>query len=159
MNPPNPNKANQYQLDPRQKLCWDFYVDPKSETFGNGTQSAIKAGYTEGYADAVLSADWFCVKLWELNSVFNSVKVFKEVFEASHIDPQTNKIDSGVLRIKADVAKFLASTKGKDEGYSNRTELTGKDGGAIKTESIPDDEFKSILASYGTKPREENTST
>ena len=41
----------------------------------------------------------------------------------------------------------------------NHTELTGKNGGAIKVESIPDDEFKSILASYGTKPREENTST
>lgn len=44
----NPNGANQYLIDPRQKKCWDLYVNPKSETFGNALQSALKAGYTEG---------------------------------------------------------------------------------------------------------------
>ena len=127
----NPNGANQYQLDPRQKLCWDYYINPKSETFANATQSAIKAGYTQGYSDEVSSSDWFCLKLWELNSVNSSVKVFQEVLEANHVDIDSGRIDSSVLRIKADIAKFLASTRGKDEGYSNRTEVTGKGGGAV----------------------------
>jgi hypothetical protein len=128
----NPNGANQYQLDPRQKLCWDYYINPNSETFANATQSAIKAGYTQGYSDEVSSSDWFCLKLWELNSVNKSVKVFQDVFESSHIDVDTGKIDSAVLRIKADIAKFLASTKGKDDGYSTRQELTGANGDALK---------------------------
>ena len=127
----NPNGANQYQLDPRQKLCWDYYIDPSGETFANATQSGIKAGYTPEYSNDITSADWFCDKLWELNSVNKSVKVFKEVFEASHIDSDSGRIDSSVLRIKADIAKFLASTKGKDDGYSTRHEVTGKNGGQI----------------------------
>lgn len=127
----NPNGANQYQLDPRQKLCWDYYIDPSGDTFANATQSGIKAGYTPEYSNDITSADWFCDKLWELNSVNKSVKVFQEVFEASHIDVDSGRIDSSVLRIKADIAKFLASTKGKDDGYSTRHEVTGRNGGAV----------------------------
>lgn len=126
----NPNNANQYQLDPRQKLCWDFYINPKSETFSNATQSGIKAGYTPEYSNDITSSEWFCVKLWSLNSVGKSEKVFKEVLEADHFN-ENGRIDAAVLRIKADIAKFLASTKGKDEGYSSRSELTGKDGEKI----------------------------
>jgi hypothetical protein len=128
MKDPNPNGANQYQLDPRQKLCWDNYINPKSETFGNATQSALKTGYTQAYADQITTTDWFVGRLWVLNSVNESEKVFKEILETNHKDLETGKVDSGVLRIKADIAKFLASTKGKDEGYSTRTEtdLTSK---------------------------------
>jgi len=124
----NPNGANQYQLDPRQKLCWDYYINPDSETFANATQSAIRAGYTEEYADQITTTEWFLGRLWILNSVNESEKVFKEILESNHKDLETGKIDSGVLRIKADIAKFLASTKGKDEGYSTRseTDLTTK---------------------------------
>lgn len=124
----NPNGANQYQLDPRQKLCWESYINPKSETFGNATQSGIKAGYTPEYANDITSSDWFCEKLWRLNSVSKAQKVFQDILEANHNDKETGKIDSAVLRIKADIAKFLASTQGKNDGYSERTELTGADG-------------------------------
>lgn len=41
----NPNGANQYLLDPRQIKCWEYYTNPKSETFSNAYQSAIRAGY------------------------------------------------------------------------------------------------------------------
>lgn len=124
MNKTNPNGANQFQIDPRQKLCWDFYVDPNSETFSNITRSAIKAGYTEGYADEIGVSDWFSAKLWKLNSVNSSEMVFREIFDSEHRDPKTGRIDSGVLRIKADIAKFLASTQGKAEGYSTKGEET-----------------------------------
>lgn len=118
----NPNGANQYQLDPRQKLCWDYYIDPTSETFSNATQSAMKAGYTEAYADQITVNDWFIGRLWVLNSVNESEKVFRDIITANHIDIETGKIDAGVLRIKADIAKFLASTQGKDQGYSTKSD-------------------------------------
>ena len=37
-------------------------------------------------------------------------------------------IESKDERVAADVSKFIAKTQGKNEGYSERTELTGKDG-------------------------------
>lgn len=131
----NPNGANQYQLDPRQKLCWEYYSNPKSETFANATQSGIKAGYTPEYANDITSAEWFCDKLWILNSVNKSEKIFREILETNHSDLETGKVDAGVLRIKADIAKFLASTQGKDEGYATRTEQTGKDGEPLMSEN------------------------
>lgn len=39
------------------------------------------------------------------------------------------------LKIKADISKFVAETLGK-QNYSKRNELTGADGGAIKTQEL-----------------------
>lgn len=120
--------ANQYALDPRQKLCWEYYTNPKSETFGNAMQSAIKAGYTEGTANTITVNDWFIGRLWRLNATFTGEKKIKELMELSILDPDSSKVDVGIARIQADLAKYLTSTQGKNEGYSNRTELTGAEG-------------------------------
>jgi len=124
----NPNGANQYQLDPRQKNCWDFYTNPKSETFANATQSAIKAGYTDGTANTITATEWFIGKLWKLNAVMKGENKLKELMELPLKDPSNDKIDIGIARIQADVAKYLTTTLGKDDGYSTRSEVTGKDG-------------------------------
>jgi hypothetical protein len=126
----NPYNANQYQLDPRQKLCWDNYTNPKSETFGNATQSAIKAGYTDGTADTITTTEWFIGRLWRLNATSTGEKKMKQLLELDLYDHE-NKVDVGIARIQADLAKFLTSTQGKNEGYSTRTEQTGKDGESI----------------------------
>lgn len=118
----NPNGANQYQLDPRQKLCWENYVNPKSPTFGNVTQSALAAGYEESYSDTISQSEWFCDKMWKLNATFTSEKKIRELLELPLLD-QGGKVDVGVARIQADLAKFMASTLGKDEGYSTKQEL------------------------------------
>jgi hypothetical protein len=49
----NPNKANQYRPDPRQSLFLSYYLDPKSKTFSNALQSALKAGYEQEYAESI----------------------------------------------------------------------------------------------------------
>lgn len=128
MNKPNPNGANQFQLDPRQKKCWEFYTDFKGETFGNAMQSAIKAGYTEGTANTITTTEWFIGKLWRLNATFTGERKMKELMELQILDPESAKVDVGIARIQADLAKYLTSTQGKEEGYSTRTEMTGKDG-------------------------------
>lgn len=139
----NPNGANQYQLDPRQKLCWEAYVNPKSPTFANAKQSAIKAGYEEDYADQITSSEWFKGKLRRLNMLSKGEEVLEQTLEVEHIvpmismfgpviDPKTKepfkRVDTGILKIKQDSAKFITSTLGKNEGYSTRTEHTGADG-------------------------------
>ena len=123
----NPNGSNQYILDPRQKICWEFYTTPNTETFGNATQSAIKAGYTDGTADTITLTEWFCGRLWRLNAVMKGETKIKELMEYPLAD-QEGKMDVGLARIQADLAKYVTSTLGKDEGYSSRTEQTGKDG-------------------------------
>lgn len=136
-NPPNPNGANQYQLDPRQKLCWEFYANPKSETFGNATQSAIKAGYEEEYAKTITVTEWFVAKVRRLNMLGKAEKVLEEMLD---LDTNNSKViegeviyskDAALTKIKQDTAKFIAERVGKNDGYSARTELTDKDGESL----------------------------
>jgi hypothetical protein len=141
--PSNPNNANQYQLDPRQKLCWDYYIDPRSETFGNATQSAIKAGYEKATANQITTFDWFIEKRRRLNMLVKAEKVLEETLEMDDmidivIDgvPIGKKREPALTKIKQDTAKFLASTQGKNEGYSTRSELTGADGKELPTPII-----------------------
>lgn len=126
----NPNGANQYQLDPRQRLCWNSYIDPRSETFGNATQSAIKAGYTADYADQITTVDWFKGKVRRLNMLSKGEKVLDETLDYIAVNEE-GKVDPAIARIKLDAAKVVVTTLGKDEGYSNRTEHTGKDGNEL----------------------------
>lgn len=49
--------ANQWVSDPRQKEFISNYLNPNSETWGNGLQSAIKAGYSEEYAKVMMGRD------------------------------------------------------------------------------------------------------
>ncbi len=134
-NPSNPNGANQYQLDPRQKLCWDLYIDPRSQTFGNGTQSAIKAGYEPDYADQITTVEWFKGKVRRLNMLDKAEKVLEEMLELEtktvkedEDGEQVIRVDSALVKIKQDTAKFIAERVGKAEGYSTRTEHTGAEG-------------------------------
>ncbi len=124
----NPNGSNQYQLDPRQKLCWEYYINPKSETFGNGRQSAMKAGYEEETANQITIAKWFLVKTRRLNMLSKGEKVLDETLEYDPKDADTGKVDIGIARIKLDAAKHVTSTLGKNEGYSTRseTDITSK---------------------------------
>lgn len=118
----NPNGANQYILDPRQKKCWDLYISPSSETFGNARQSAIKAGYVEDYADQITTAEWFLEKLRRLNMLSKAEKVLDKTLTMEAIDME-GKLDVGLLRVQTDVAKHITSTLGKNDGYSTKAEL------------------------------------
>lgn len=130
----NPNGANQYLLDPRQKLFWDMYIKPGSEFFGNAYQAAMKAGYQETTASQITTEKWFLERLRRLNMLGKAEKVLDKTLDMDAVD-QEGKVDSAVLRIQTDVAKHITKTLGKEEGYSERTELTGENGLAIKIES------------------------
>lgn len=134
----NPNGANQYYLDPRQRLCWEYYINPKSTTFGNAKQSAIRAGYVPDYADQITTAEWFLVKLRRLNMLGKAEKVLDEMLELpvntlewsgrGEDAEQVVITEPALVKVKQDTAKFVAERLGKNEGYSSRSEITGKDG-------------------------------
>lgn len=124
----NPNGANQFLLDPRQKLCWDYYVNPKSETFGNAYKSALKAGYEEASATHITAQDWFVEKRRRLNLLSKAEKVLDETLEYRPVS-EDGKIDGTIARVVLDAAKFVASTQGKNEGYSTKVETDVTTGG------------------------------
>lgn len=153
----NPNGANQFKLDPRQKLCWESYVNPKSETFGNAYQSALKAGYEETYCTQITVTEWFLEKVRRLNMLGKAEKVLDKTLEEDFdyrevlIDgnPTGLKVrDSALSKIQQDTAKFITERLGKNDGYSQRSELTGADGKDLptpllqaleKTEPLPEE--------------------
>jgi phage terminase small subunit len=139
----NPNGANQFQLDPRQKLCWDLYINPKSKTFGNATQSAVKAGYEYDYADQITTVEWFKGKLRRLQLLDKAEKVLDKTLTYEPEDEE-GKVKTDLLRIQTDVAKFVAQTQGKDDGYSTRSEITGKGGEALVNTETLDKATKAI---------------
>lgn len=160
----NPNGANQYQLDPRQRLCWKLYITPGGKTFGNAYQSAIAAGYEESTALHITMSKWFLDKVRRMGLLSKAENVLEEMLDmpVTVLDlpttfeehyPHTPEdeeydadeeaawngrrdqrraryivTDSALVKIKQDTAKFVAERQGKDEGWNNRTEVTGKNG-------------------------------
>lgn len=107
------------ELTPRQIEFLRAYNDPKSETFGNGLRSALKAGYSEEYAQNLTGQfpDWLSENISRRKRMLAKAEARLEIL-----------IESEDERVSADVSKFIAKTQGKDQGYSDRTEHTGKDG-------------------------------
>ena len=135
----NPNGANQYVLDPRQKMCWDLYINPKSETFGNAYQSALKAGYEKTSSTIITTENWFIEKLRRLNLLSKAERNLDNILDL----PLEDKAN-----IVLDASKFVAKTLGKDEGYSERTEHTGKDGEPLIPEQDIQDKIDESINKY-----------
>lgn len=118
------------RLDIRQRICWNNYVDPKSKTFGSGYRSAIAAGYTEYYAKTITTQVFFKARMRRLGLLTKAEKVFDKTLEMNTINKEGIE-DAALIRVQNDTAKFIAKTQGKDEGYTERNELTGKNGEGI----------------------------
>lgn len=158
MSETNPNGSNQFRLDPRQNLCWEFYVNPGSETFGNALQSAIRAGYSKATAKTITASPWFSEKLQRLDLLQKGEKVLEYTLTMAHEVPiigtfgpikdkrgkAVMKTDSALLRIKLDSAKFVAERLGKAH-YSTRAELVGKDGEALLPTPLLEGVRKSVI--------------
>ena len=148
----NPNGANQYTLDPRQKLCWESYINPKSDTFGNALQSALKAGYERGTSEQITVTTWFLEKLRRLNMLGKAEKVLDKTLTYDTEDEE-GKIKTDLLRIQTDVAKHITSTLGKHEGYTTKTETVSSTADSLV--EVSDEELeiaKQILEHRKRKP-------
>lgn len=126
----NPNGANGTTSDPREQMCWDFYVESIVKGQTNAYASAIKAGYSEDHSRNITMQGWFKARLEELERKEMLSKAEKKLAKTLtyEVEDADGKIKTDLLRIQTDVAKHLTSTLGKDKGYSTRQEHTGKDG-------------------------------
>jgi hypothetical protein len=68
-------------LDPRQLQCWNLYVDPKSETFGNANQSALAAGYSAGHSNLITTEGWFKERVRRLNMLSKAERNLEDALD------------------------------------------------------------------------------
>jgi len=114
--------ANQNVIDPRQSVCLSYYINPKSETFGNMLRSALKAGYNESYARTLTVAD----PEWLSSNVKADIDRVKRA--ERNLDQMLNveinlknKIGVDVAKLQADVSKFILKTLARQK-YSEEKE-------------------------------------
>ena len=144
----NPNGANGTTSDPREQVMWDIYVAKIAKGIENAYESAIEAGYEEATARQITVRSWFIERKSKLkrkemlskaernlDKTLDLITLNKEGLE----DPQ-------LLKIKVDVSKTIVSTLGKDEGYSTRSELTGKDGNDLIPETLTQEDKDKLNA-------------
>lgn len=140
-----PNKPEENRMDeftPRQAQFIEFWNDPKSETFGNAYGSALRAGYAESYAKLISSVGL----QWVSEANARRMK-FVEKAE-KNLD---KLLDSEDERVQADITKFTLTRLKKDE-YSERSEITGKNGQPIAVKgAVTDEEFDSLMVAYGKR--------
>ena len=116
--------------DIRRITFWKNYLKPKSETFGNAYQSALKAGYAETYARGITTEPMFKRKMRHMQLYQKAERVLEEALDTVSVD-ENGKVDAAVLRVKTDTAKHVTKNLGKDDGWTERVETTGKDGTPI----------------------------
>lgn len=134
----NVSSSNQHTSDERESLCWDLYVESIANGTPNAYQSAIQAGYSQSHAENITLQGWFKERLQKLKRrdlLSKAEKVLDETLEMDDTEPILvegevidRKRNPALTKIKQDSAKFLAERLGKEEGYSTRHEMTGKNG-------------------------------
>lgn len=126
----NINGANQYTSDPREQKCWDFYVESLIKGQPNAYESAIKAGYAEDSARNITLTGWFKERLARLKRKDMLSKAERNLDKVLDFDMITDdgKINTPVATLVTGVSTTIVKTLGKEEGYSDRVEHTGKNG-------------------------------
>lgn len=116
------------EFNPQQELFLKCLLDPKSETFGNYRQSAMKAGYSQDYADniSVQMPKWLNDALGKSRFVQKAEKNLDIALDGLLDDPE-----KGGKPIQWKATEMALRTLKKEE-YSERQELTGKDGETLQ---------------------------
>jgi hypothetical protein len=142
----NPNKVNQHTApDPRQSLFLAYYIDPKSATFSNAYQSALKAGYEEEYASTILNQDlaWLSESLSDASLLNKAEKRLNQILDFEPVDDE-GKIDNSLIANQMKAVTLVAKGIGKNK-YSERVEQTGANGKDLPTPII------NVLRDNGSK--------
>lgn len=125
-------------VDQRQLQFIKLYFTPGTKFFNNALQSAMKAGYTQNYAESILSKDlkWLAEGLAEIVGKDRGMKEL--VTKARRVLDKS--LDSENETIAQDTAKFIAKNADKDFN-KNKDETTvnvvvpifgGKSGESLK---------------------------
>lgn len=116
-------------LTPQQQTFLKALLDPKSDTWSNYSKSALKAGYSKNYAENITSLmpDWLSESIGKSNLVAKAERNLDMALDGLLDDPE-----KGAKTIQHKASEFVLKTLKKDT-YSERTELTGKDGKDLPT--------------------------
>ena len=143
----NPYKINQYTApDPRQSLFLSYYIDPKSKTFSNAYQSAIKAGYEEEYAKEILNKDldWLSEGVKDIALLQKAEKRLNQILDFEPVD-ESGKIDNSLLANQMKAVTLVAKGIGKAK-YSERVEQTGAEGKDLIPATITEEQKQALLS-------------
>lgn len=132
-------------LNPQQELFLAEYTNPKSENFGNAVKSALKAGYTENYANNItgLMPEWLFENIGDMKRLRKAEKNLDEV-QNIPIYNEEGRPDSQLIEKRTKVDMFIAERLNKDK-YSTRQEQTGKDGKDLIPETMTPEEKTALL--------------
>jgi phage terminase small subunit len=143
--------------NPQKKLFWELYFNPESPCFGNATESALKAGWTDSGAKEVTRQRWFKSGLKRTDMADQAEVVLHDSLKMTTM---ATKMVGGVevvvedpqlIKIKQDTAKYVTGTLLKNV-YSTKTESETKHSGEINLKKeISDEEFDKILGNYAKR--------
>lgn len=107
--------GNQHIADPRQTLFLAYYLNPDSETFSNGLQSALRAGYEHEYAKTITAQmpDWLSESINQVKMLHQAEKNLDKFLNLHTAYEGTEIENAELLRIQADVTKFVAERIGR----------------------------------------------
>ncbi len=136
-NPPAPpdNTGKEYRtlkVNQQANIFSSFYLSPTSATFMNVRASALRAGYSETYANniTVQRPKWW-IELTE-TADYRRARMLDSAEQALEDTVASKSEDSSDRKLKHDASKFISERLGKQH-YSTRSEVTGADGRAIFT--------------------------
>jgi hypothetical protein len=114
--------------DPRVHLFKQYYIDPNSPSFANARASAIRAGYTEQYADNITAQQpaWLGDLLQDTQVIRAEMLALSERNLKSVVSEPKPK-DKENKKIWIQTSQYISGTLGKQH-YSTRQEVTGADG-------------------------------
>jgi hypothetical protein len=143
MSTPNPNGANGSTSDPREQIMWDIYIANLTKGAVNAYDAAIEAGYSKDHSRNITLQGWFKERLAKLkrrDMLSKAERVLEKAldYETDYLDKETGekRVKVDLLRVQTDVAKTIATTLGKEEGYSTKIE---------QEHSNPDGNLKTII--------------
>lgn len=131
--------ADEHDTELQQRM-WDFYVQSVIAGAPKIKESGMKAGYTEASADKISTQKWFKdrkKRLDRMGMLSDAEQNLKKLLNTPWmVTKQRNgekvlEIDTEIARLILDVSKTIVKSLGKDEGYSERSEVTGKGGEPI----------------------------
>lgn len=119
-------------LTPQQEAFLKEYTNPRSPLFGNALQSALKAGYSQEYAESITAQmpNWLSENLGKAKLVIKAERNLDMALDGLLDDPE-----KGGKPLQYKASEFTLKALKKEE-YSERTELTGKDGKDLPTPII-----------------------
>jgi len=106
--------GNQWQATERQVKFIEGYMDPKSDTFGNSYQSALKAGFSESYAMNIMKPsvglDWV-----------------KQAYNIMRLEPD---------HLKMSLTKIITDNFAKDSDKISAIKLLGQEQGMFTEKKL-----------------------